>query len=343
MSLKIKGLIGYSIIIAIIAMPLLGIVACSPATTTQTLKSIQLSPNPSPSLEVGLSLHFYAIGLYTDGSSQDIDNLVNWSSSNINVATVDSGGSVTAITIGTTYIMATLSGVTSPTVSLIVVPSTKPGSGNIEGKINFEDNMPGNGVTILLCKSNATGPDAGGSILKQTITDSQGNYGFNGVAVGTYWINVVVNNTYVINEPWVTIQVTSNNTTNAQTLSVNESIYVSSINGTSIGYTNPNNFTYPNITSGPSFTFSWTNLTNATNYQVKVSASNNEYNVQNGDGYNVTEQTAGNSIAWPQNVSTLPYKYFCISITAYDGNTNLASNYAIFTFSTGTTVPTSSN
>jgi hypothetical protein len=187
------------------------------------------------------------------------------------------------------------------------------------------------------------GPDTGGSILKQTITDSQGNYGFYGIAEGTYWINVVVNNIYVINEPWVTVQVTSNNTTKVKTLSVNESIYVSSINGTAIGYTNPNNFTYPTITSGPSFTFSWTNLSNATNYRVKVSASNSASSVQAGDGYNVTEQTIDNSIVWPQNVSTLPYQYFCINIKAYDGDINVASNDVIFTFGTSTTVPISSN
>ena len=88
------------------------------------VKIHQISPNPSPNLSVGLSQYFYAIGLYSDGSSQDIGNQVNWVSSNISVATINSSGSVKAVAVGTSDITATFSGITSPPVSLTVVPAT---------------------------------------------------------------------------------------------------------------------------------------------------------------------------------------------------------------------------
>ena len=123
MKRKLRSM-GFCIIAGLITSLTLGIASCSPTTTGPTLKSIQISPNPSPNLSVGLSQYFYAIGLYSDGSSQDIGNQVNWVSSNISVATINSSGSVKAVAVGTSDITATFSGITSPPVSLAVVPAT---------------------------------------------------------------------------------------------------------------------------------------------------------------------------------------------------------------------------
>jgi len=115
---------GFCMVAGLISTLTLGIASCSSTTTTPTLKSIQISPNPSPNLSVGLGQYFYAIGLYSDGSSQDIGNQVNWVSSNLSVATINSSGLVKAVAVGTCEITAALSGVSSSPVSLTVVPAT---------------------------------------------------------------------------------------------------------------------------------------------------------------------------------------------------------------------------
>ena len=124
MKRKLIQLIGFGLIFWLIIGLTLDIAACSSAATTSMLKAIQISPNPSPNLAAGLSQYFYAVGKYSDGSSQDIGNEVNWVSSDTRVATINPSGSVTAVAVGTTNISATFSGITSPTVILTVVPAT---------------------------------------------------------------------------------------------------------------------------------------------------------------------------------------------------------------------------
>jgi hypothetical protein len=74
-----------------------------------TLVSIQvgISGNPAPSFEPGQSRQFFALGAMSDGATQDLTNLALWQSSNPVVATVSSGGLVTAAAEGRVNIMAT--------------------------------------------------------------------------------------------------------------------------------------------------------------------------------------------------------------------------------------------
>jgi uncharacterized repeat protein (TIGR03803 family) len=60
---------------------------------------------------VGGTLQFEAFGTYSDGSSMDITSLVSWSSSNPSVATIQSGGLATGISVGTTTITASYEGI----------------------------------------------------------------------------------------------------------------------------------------------------------------------------------------------------------------------------------------
>lgn len=60
---------------------------------------------------VGGTLQFEAFGTYSDGSSMGITSLVSWSSSNPSVATIQSGGLATGISVGTTTITASYEGI----------------------------------------------------------------------------------------------------------------------------------------------------------------------------------------------------------------------------------------
>jgi hypothetical protein len=91
--------------------------------TNAALMSIQLSPVDA-TLYVGVSQQYMATGIYSDGSSQDISALVNWTSSAAAIATINSSsgaqhGVVTAQTAGTTQISAT-SGAISAASTLTV-------------------------------------------------------------------------------------------------------------------------------------------------------------------------------------------------------------------------------
>jgi len=83
-----------------------------------TLSSIVVTP-ANPSIPVGVSEQFVAMGTYSDGTSYDLTTQVTWSLSNP-VATVNSNGLATSVSVGTTTITASLgsiSGGTTLTVS----------------------------------------------------------------------------------------------------------------------------------------------------------------------------------------------------------------------------------
>ncbi|MGI8690336.1 MAG: choice-of-anchor Q domain-containing protein [Thermomicrobiales bacterium] len=95
-----------------------------------SLTSITLTPssgagNP-PSIKVGQTEQFTAMGTYTDGSTQNLTGQVQWSSSNPQVATVDTNGKVTGETPGTVTLTASLNGVTQ-TITVTVVGPTPIG------------------------------------------------------------------------------------------------------------------------------------------------------------------------------------------------------------------------
>jgi uncharacterized protein YjdB len=79
----------------------------------------------SLNLGLGYSLLLNVLGTYSDGSTSDITAQVQWTSSDPTVANILSNGAVTGISVGTTNITASLSGITSPAISLTIYVETR--------------------------------------------------------------------------------------------------------------------------------------------------------------------------------------------------------------------------
>ena len=114
-------------------------------TSVSNLSSIAVTPAFPVDLGVGASLQFTAIGTYTNGSTADITSDVTWASSNPAVAAIFANGSVTGEGSGTANITATLSKVTSQSVSLtvkavssiMISPSASPHNLDVGGTQQF--------------------------------------------------------------------------------------------------------------------------------------------------------------------------------------------------------------
>ena len=128
--------ISFYLPIGLVLLLTLGLASCTSKTTTSTthaptLSSIAVTPNPPANLTVGSTTQFTAIGSYSDGSTVDITSQVNWVSANTNIATINTSGLATGLEAGSSNIMAAMSGVTSPPVTLTVMQAFGPTSFNI--------------------------------------------------------------------------------------------------------------------------------------------------------------------------------------------------------------------
>ena len=92
--------------------------------TTITLTGTQGSKTPlaPPTLAAGTTDQVYATGTYSNGSTQDITTTATWASSSAN-ATV-AKGLITAVTAGTATISASLSGISSNSVTATITAAT---------------------------------------------------------------------------------------------------------------------------------------------------------------------------------------------------------------------------
>ena len=77
--------------------------------TAATLQSIAVSP-ATATVQAGSTKQFTATGTYGDGSTQNITSQVTWSSSNTNVATINSSGLASATAGGSASIVASFGG-----------------------------------------------------------------------------------------------------------------------------------------------------------------------------------------------------------------------------------------
>ncbi len=171
--------------------------------TPATLVSIALSP-VSPSVAVGNTQQFTALGTYSDGSTGSLPTSV-FSSSNTSAATITSAGLATGVMIGSTNITATLSGVTSPADSLIVVGpilksiivsatqgSTNPAAPSLANGTSVQLFATGiynnNGTQDLTSQVNWSSNSA-----NATVSNSSGSQGLvNAASVGTATISATL-------------------------------------------------------------------------------------------------------------------------------------------------------
>ncbi|HEY0263672.1 MAG TPA: Ig-like domain-containing protein [Granulicella sp.] len=108
----------------------------SVSVTPATLVSFSISPTTA-SVVAGTTQQFTATGTYSDGTTQDITDLVTWASSNGSVASVTAAGLATGISDGSGQISASYMGQTVSTSGFAVTPATlvsiaiTPSTGNV--------------------------------------------------------------------------------------------------------------------------------------------------------------------------------------------------------------------
>src|SRR5262249_13804113 len=93
-----------------------------------SLQSISVTPS-NPTLGVGGTQQFMAMGTFSDNSHQDITGAVTWSPSNTGVASITSSGLATAVSAGTSTITASMNGINGQgtlTVSSTSTPAPTP-------------------------------------------------------------------------------------------------------------------------------------------------------------------------------------------------------------------------
>ncbi|WP_371189632.1 beta strand repeat-containing protein [Thalassotalea maritima] len=93
------------------------------AITDAQLTGIQVSGITSP-LAIGFTTQLTAIGQFSDGTNADVTANVDWLSSDLTVASVDSTGVVNALAVGDTNIRATVGTVSSNVVAISVADAT---------------------------------------------------------------------------------------------------------------------------------------------------------------------------------------------------------------------------
>ena len=93
-----------------------GSISASATLTVSIAALVSITVNPaSPSIALGTTQQFFAIGTFTDGSSQDLTASSTWASGNAGLATVSSNALATSMATGTVTISATFGSIVGST------------------------------------------------------------------------------------------------------------------------------------------------------------------------------------------------------------------------------------
>ena len=100
-----------------------GVSGTTTLTVTQAaLVSITVSAAGNNSLAPGATAQFTATGILADNSTEDLTNLVTWSSSSTGVATISAAGLASAVSAGSATIGATFNGITGTAAISVAAP-----------------------------------------------------------------------------------------------------------------------------------------------------------------------------------------------------------------------------
>lgn len=101
----------------------LGSISASATLNIVSALPVSIAVTPSSfSFVVGQSQQLTAIGTYTDGSTQDVSQLVGWASSAQNVAAVVTNASASAIAVGSATLTATAGSVSGSSTATVTIP-----------------------------------------------------------------------------------------------------------------------------------------------------------------------------------------------------------------------------
>ena len=117
-----------SLLLLVLAPPILILAGCgggSDNEQSKTITSIEVTP-ANPSIVVGSEQQFKAMGVFSDGSQEDITSSVTWTSSDPATARISSSGLATSQTIGRPQITATSASSSGSSRLTIVIGSTLP-------------------------------------------------------------------------------------------------------------------------------------------------------------------------------------------------------------------------
>jgi hypothetical protein len=100
----------------------------SSSTSAATLKSIAINPSAATNIPKGATQQFTASGTFSDNSTKDITTSVTWASDNTNAVTISNTASTQGLATavassGSAHISASMSGITSPTVTVTAQPA----------------------------------------------------------------------------------------------------------------------------------------------------------------------------------------------------------------------------
>lgn len=180
------------------------------AVTSASLQSITITPTKAQ-VAAASTLQLTAMGTYSDGSAQDLTNLVAWSTDNTAIASVTSVGLVTGIETGTTTLRATINSVSTST-SLIVTPSGLVGWWDFtEGSGTTASDSSGHGYSATLYNGvNWTTGQTGGAISANGVNQYVATPSIDLSSTSAFTLAVWVSRTWSGSGPTVFVEASPN-------------------------------------------------------------------------------------------------------------------------------------
>lgn len=180
-----------------------------------TLTSITISPT-APQVALGQTTQVQLWGTFNDGSRNQVTSGVSWSTQPENVVSIDSGGNMTGLALGTTTVSGTAQGLPAATATatvfltgvtqIAVTPSSWNFSSAVGGTNNFTAQATTNSQTVDITTSGAIWTASTSTITcspgtgTETCTASTG-----GVPQGTYTLTASYPGTSVTGVVTITV------------------------------------------------------------------------------------------------------------------------------------------